>query len=103
MCTGLELMAAAAIGSTGYTIYNGEKARREQSRANSNARKAAATTAQQAEEANNRANSRTPDTAAALAANQLGSLSGQGSTMLTGPKGVDPNSLTLGRNTLLGG
>lgn len=28
---------------------------------------------------------------------------GPGTTFLTGPSGVDPNELTLGKNTLLGG
>jgi len=36
-------------------------------------------------------------------AGQAGGAPGIGQTMLTGPGGVDPNQLTLGKNTLLGG
>jgi len=36
-------------------------------------------------------------------AGQGGGAPGIGQTMLTGPGGVDPNQLTLGKNTLLGG
>ena len=45
----------------------------------------------------NRANQRTANAAASAMPNQ-----GLGGTMLTGPQGVDPNALSLGRNTLLG-
>jgi hypothetical protein len=68
---------------------------------------AAATAAAQkqataAEEANNRANAKTPDVGAMLAANQQAAKAGGSSTMLTGPQGVDTSSLNLGKNTLLG-
>lgn len=56
--------------------------------------------AEMADQANNKANAKTPNIAALLAANQ--SPGGVGSTMLTGPGGVDTSKLTLGRNTLLG-
>ena len=54
-------------------------------------------------EANNKANAKTPDATALMAANLAASKNGQAGTLLTGPGGVDPNSLKLGRSTLLGG
>lgn len=48
-----------------------------------------------------------PDRAAAVAANIAaagpgGALSGNSATFLTGPSGVDPSTLNLGKNKLLG-
>lgn len=57
----------------------------------------------QQEQQNNKANARGPDTEALLAANAQEGQAGASGTMLTGPLGVDPNSLSLGKNTLLGG
>lgn len=56
----------------------------------------------QQEQENNRANARGPNTDALFAANELEGQAGQSGTMLTGPMGVDPNSLALGKNTVLG-
>jgi flagellar biosynthesis GTPase FlhF len=55
-----------------------------------------------ADQANNRANRKRPNVGAKLEANRAASSKGAGSTMLTGPGGVDTGSLALGRNTLLG-
>lgn len=78
--------------------------------ANDNARRAGAqaktqalATAQQADEANNRANAKTPDSAAAMATAILAGKAGNSGTMLTGPQGIDPTQLTLGKASLLGG
>jgi hypothetical protein len=51
----------------------------------------------------NAANRRQPDVAGIMerAGQQAGG--GPSSTMLTGPGGVDPTQLSLGRSTLLGG
>lgn len=59
-------------------------------------------TARQADEAFNQANQKKPDTGAILSAQQQAGKSGVSGTMLTGPAGVDPSSLTLGKSTLLG-
>lgn len=67
------------------------------------ARDAAKLNAQQTDEAMNRANQKSPDSAALMAANVLSGKAGAGSTMLTGPQGIDPSQLTLGKSTLLGG
>ena len=55
------------------------------------------------QQANNRANQATPDTAAIMGMSQQAAKGGAGSTLLTGPGGIDPNQLALGKNTLLGG
>ena len=62
----------------------------------------AAKQADLAEQANNRANSKSPDIGAMLSSNQQAAKGGQSSTMLTGPQGVDMSQLNLGKNTLLG-
>lgn len=50
-----------------------------------------------------KAPSREPMLAAnTMAASPAGAMSGNSGTFLTGPSGVDPSSLNLGRNTLLG-
>ncbi len=48
----------------------------------------------------NKRNAKQPNIAALLATNQ--NTSGQNSTLLAGPNGVAPSSLSLGKNTLLG-
>lgn len=95
--------AAAAVAGAGVAYMNGQKqasaAKSAQNQANSNAKKLYA----QQDQENNRLNARGPDTAALLAANQIEGQQGQSGTMLTGPLGVDPNDLSLGKNSLLGG
>jgi len=91
--------AVAAVVGTSYAVYSGERAANEQERAMKKQEKTAATQANLADMANNKANRKTPNIAAIMQGNK----SGVGSTMLTGPQGVDPGALTLGRNTLLGG
>jgi hypothetical protein len=59
--------------------------------------------ADQADQANNKANAKQPDVMSLNAANMANAKGGVSGTMLTGPQGVDPNSLLLGKTTLLGG
>lgn len=96
----------AIIASTATTaavgIKQADTARRTGNQANDQARAAAARTAQEAERAANKANAKAPDTAALMAANLLAGKLGQGGTLLTGPTGVDPAQLTLGKTKLLG-
>lgn len=94
--------AIAAVAGSAYSIYSGEKASSAQKKANAQAQTNAKKQAQQAEQDTNRANQKAPDIGALLSANQQQSLSGQSGTMLTGAQGVDPNSLSLGKSTLLG-
>lgn len=63
----------------------------------------AAKDARLAEEQLRRNSQRNPDFAAAVTGNRRAGAMGVGGTMLTGADGVDPQSLLLGRATLLGG
>lgn len=79
-----------------------ESAFRAQQAASAIAQQDAEAQAGLADQANNRANKKRPNVGARLEANQSASSKGGGSTMLTGPSGVDSGTLSLGRNTLLG-
>ena len=59
--------------------------------------------ATQVDQANNNANKKQPNVSGILSAAQQAAKGGVGGTMLTGPQGVDPSTLTLGKSTLLGG
>lgn len=97
------VLAAAAVAGTAVSIYNGQEQKKAASSAQSQARDAALKQEQSADEANNRANQKRPDTAGALAAAQQSGKAGASGTMLTGAQGVDPTALQLGKTTLLGG
>lgn len=56
----------------------------------------------QADENMNRATQKRPNTAGILSEAQQSGRAGVSGTMLTGSQGVDPSTLNLGRNTLLG-
>lgn len=89
---------AAAVG-TGYAVYSGERQASEQRKAERQAKRQAEIAEQEA----NRAR-RNPANAGALIDRAAQSAqAGAPGTMLTGPQGVDPNQMALGRNTLLGG
>lgn len=98
----------AAVGSTAYSIYNGQKqegvqkrALASQNQAQQEAEANSLSTERQAAVAQNEANQQTPNVASILArAAQMGN-SGLSSTMLTGPGGVT-GGMPLGKNTLLG-
>lgn len=95
-------LAISAVASAGMSYYQGQQQKNEakdaRREANANAEQAAA----QADMEMNRQNKKTPNVAAATDANTSAAKSGIGSTMLTGPQGIDPTSLNLTGNTLLG-
>lgn len=96
---GIEAIIGAVIAGAG-AASQADAARRQRNQAKDAARAAeqqAQQASKQAEMETNRANQRTANAAASAMPNQ-----GLGGTMLTGPQGVDPNALSLGRNTLLG-
>jgi hypothetical protein len=94
------LALAAVAGSTAVGLYAADTQAREAKKSRNAAADAARKTEKAADEATNRANQKTPDTAALL---ESASLTGKaGNTLLNGPQGVDPNALLLGKNTLLG-
>jgi hypothetical protein len=93
----------AAVASTAYSIYSGERAASAQNEAQAKAEANAKKTADAADQANNKANQKRPDTGALASANEQAAKGGPSGTMLTGAQGIDPGALQLGKNTLLGG
>jgi regulator of protease activity HflC (stomatin/prohibitin superfamily) len=98
----MAVLATTAAVGTAYSVYAGERAAGQQQQAQAEAKKAATEQANQADQANNKANAKRADVGGLLSANMQQAQGGGSSTMLTGPTGVDPGSLNLGRNTLLG-
>jgi hypothetical protein len=93
------IVAIAAAASA----YNGMEQRKDAKAAAAQATANAKKTAAAAERDTNAANAKAPDVASLLSGNQQAATGGAGSTMLTGPSGVDLSQLTLGKSTLLGG
>lgn len=105
-------VTAVVIAGAGlaYSVYSGEEAKKDrkdmaakQEAAN---QQTIAETKKQTETSQqeiNRANQRRPDTQAAMANAEMATGGGSSGTMLTGPQGIDPQQLALGKNTLLGG
>jgi uncharacterized protein (DUF2345 family) len=94
--------AVAAVVGTAYTVYSGERAADAQSSAQNEARANAEKQATAADQAQNKANQKKPDTSAILSAAGQAGKAGESGTMLTGPAGVGASTLNLGKNTLLG-
>jgi hypothetical protein len=80
-----------------------QDAMRQQKKAQAQATQAAASQQRQSEMSINAANRRSPDVSSIMAGASKAASGGPSGTMLTGPAGVDPNSLALGRSSLLGG
>ena len=101
---GIETVIMAAVGALGTAVAynNGQEQKKAAEKASQQAEANAKKQEKAADEATNRANTKRADTGAALdAATQAGKAGGSG-TMLTGPQGIDPTALSLGKNTLLG-
>lgn len=103
------LVAATAAG-TGYSIYSGEQgkqaqedAMKQQQQAQQQAAARAQSQQRKSEMAMNAANRRQPDVAQIMQNASKAAAGGPSGTMLTGPSGVNPIDLNLGKNTLLGG
>lgn len=99
---GAAAWVAAAVGTVA-SIQSSQKQASAQKKAAAQAQANADRQAKAAEEADNRANQKRANPAAALDSALMSSRSGASSTMLTGPQGVNPGSLQLGKTTLLGG
>lgn len=102
--------AGVAAAGTAYSVVAGERgasmqrqAMRRQQQAQTQATAQARSQQRQSQEAMAMANRREPDIATALASGMADQAGGPASTMLTGPGGVEPSSLMLGRQSLLGG
>lgn len=101
--------AGAAVGGTAYSIYAGQKQQGQQKKAlalqnqtQQEAEAASLDTERKSELAANEANKKTPNVASILAKAAAMGNQGLSSTMLTGPGGVSPSSLNLGKTSLLG-
>lgn len=101
--TAAYVVAATMAASTAYQAYAGNKAGQDQRSAQRQSMRTAQDQANAAEQANNRANQKRPDVAGALSSALMSGKAGASGTMLTGPGGIDPNALQLGKSTLLGG
>lgn len=100
--TAAWVAASAAVAGTAVAFTQGQKQQAAVEDAQKQAKAAAAKQERAAEEANNRANQKGADTMALLSAAQQAGKAGMSGTMLTGPQGVSPSALSLGKNTLLG-
>lgn len=96
------VLAAAAVAGAAISYQNGQEQKKAAERASQQAQANADKQAADADQAMNRANQKKPDTSAILSAAQQSGKSGPSGTMVTGPQGVDPSSLSLGKTTLLG-
>lgn len=94
--------AVAAVASVAVAYNNGQEQKKAAEKASQQAQDNANKQAAQADQDMNRANQKKPDTSAILSAASQAGKAGASGTMLTGPQGVDPNALNLGKNTLLG-
>lgn len=93
-------LAALAFGSS---VYSGQQQAKAQEKAQNQATQQAKSQEIAADQAFNAANKKKPDVANIMAQAQQDAQGGVGSTMLTGPQGVDASALKLGKSTLLGG
>lgn len=94
--------AVAAVAGAAVSYQNGQ----DQKKAAENSARQAQTNAlkqeKAADEATNRSNQKRANTGAILDAATQAGKGGASGTMLTGPQGIDPNLLNLGKSTLLG-
>lgn len=102
MCDPISAGIAAGVGLLAQ-YSQAKDANYQQRVATEQAAKQAKATADAADQANNRANAKSPDLGAIASATEQAAKGGQSGTMLTGPSGVDTSSLLLGKKSLLGG
>ena len=95
--------AVAAVAGAAVSYQNGQEQKKSAEASMNQAKANALKAEKQADQDNNRINQKKPDTSAILAAASQAGQGGVAGTMLTGSQGVDPNALSLGKSTLLGG
>ena len=95
---------AAGIAAVGTAVAydQGQQQKKSAENASRQAQANADKQLAQADQETNRANQKRPDTSAILGAAQQAGKAGASGTMLTGPTGIDPSTLQLGKSTLLG-
>lgn len=94
--------AAAAVAGAAVAYKNGQDQKDAAEKASRQAQANADKQEKAADEATNRSNQKRANTGAILDAATQSGKAGASGTMLTGPQGIDPNLLNLGKNTLLG-
>lgn len=97
------MAVSAAFAAVAVTAGSAYVANKNSKKARAQGREQAEDTAKAASQANNKANQKRANSSAILSSNQMAGKGGQSGTMLTGPGGVDPSALQLGKTTLLGG
>jgi len=102
MGTEAVLIASAIIGA-GSAKYQGDKAEAAQDKGLRQSKRMQEDKKREAGMLLNKENKRSVKVDPLLASNMMASKTGNAGTMLTGPAGVSSSSLTLGRQTLLGG
>ncbi len=100
--TAVWVSAAAAVAGAAVSYQNGQDQKKAAERSAQQAQANALKQEKAADEANNRANQKRANTAGILDAAAQSGKAGASGTMLTGPQGIDPNLLNLGKTTLLG-
>ena len=103
------IITSAVVGA-GTAYYQGQQQKKQhkkqleqQRKFNEEAKTRAEEAKERADIETNKANRKRADVAAIQSKEEQSALSGPAGTMLTGVQGVDPDNLTLGGNTLLGG
>ena len=101
--------AGAAVGSTAYGVYQGnkqdaiqKKSLAQQNQTQQQAEANSLSTERQSALAQNASNQATPNVSAILARAATMGSTGLSSTMLTGPTGAPGSALNLSKSTLLG-
>ena len=97
-----SIMQMIGAGAAVAGAVNGASANKANKQATQQAQANADATLKKSTEATNKANQKKPDTSAIIDAVMQAGKTGASGTMLTGPTGVDPNALALGKTTLLG-
>lgn len=97
------MAVSAIVAATAVTAGVGYMNHQDQKKAQAQSVAQAQKTATAADEANNKANQKRANSSTLLSSNEMAAKGGQSGTMLTGPTGVDPSALQLGKTTLLGG
>jgi len=103
-------IVASTVISAGVSYYTSQQQKKQQQKQlaqqkqfNEEAKERAKKAEDRADIETNRANRKRADVAAIQSKEEQSALSGPAGTMLTGTQGVNPDDLTLGGNTLLGG
>lgn len=99
---GLEVIAAAAVANTAYSVYSGQKSARMQKNAARTAAQQAEAQQRQSQREFNRMNQKAPNVAAIMSRNRAASSGGPGGTFLTGMGGAPVSGGMLGRTSVLG-